>query len=97
MLTAQEQIALVTRYFAAVDSESIDRVLGTLSEDCTFSVETHGVQLSGKTQIADMLTRLWADHAAVRHDQFRFVPDPAAGRIAAQFRVLNTELDGSTT
>ena len=41
--------------------------------------------------------RLRADHRAVLHDQFRFVPDAEAGRIAVQFQVTNTEPDGSLT
>lgn len=97
MLSAQDQIALVERYFAAVDAEDLDGVLATLHPDCAFSVETHGVELVGTGEIADMLRRLWSNHRAVQHDRFRFVPDPAGARIAAQFRVLNTETDGSLT
>lgn len=95
--TAQELEALVRAYFTAVDAEDLDGVLATLTPDCRFSVETHGVRLTGHDQIAHMFKRLWADHAAVLHDQFRMVPDPKSGRIAAQFRVLNTEHDGSQT
>lgn len=97
MLSAEDQIALVTRYFAAVDAEDVGDALDTITEDCAFTVETHGVTLSGKQEIAGMLRRLWANHRAVRHHDFRFVPDPAGGRIAAQFRVENVEMDGSHT
>lgn len=97
MLSARDQIDLVTRYFAAVDAEDLGAVLATLNPDCAFSVETHGVTLKGHDEIAGMLRRLWANHRAVQHDRFRFVPDPAGGRISVQFRVLNTELDGSLT
>ncbi len=95
--SASAQIDLVRQYFHAVDSEDLDRVLSTLTNDCVFSVETHGVQLSGKDEIAGMFHRLWANHKAVSHTQFRFAPDPAAGRISVQFRVENTELDGQIT
>jgi len=96
-LTRAAQIALVERYFAAVDAQDIEGVLATLSEACVFTVETHGVRLQGHEAIAGMLQRLWRSHQAVRHDRFRFVPDAQGHRIAAQFRVQNTELDGSVT
>jgi ketosteroid isomerase-like protein len=94
---AEAQIALVTRYFAAVDGEDLDAVLDTLTDDCHFTVETHNVALHGKTEISAMFRRLWANHRAVRHIDFRFVPDPGGDRISAQFRVENTEHDGSLT
>lgn len=89
-----DMIALVKRYFAAVDGEDMTAVLATLSEDCRFTVETHGVTLNGHDEISGMFTRLWRSHAAVQHDQFQFVSDPGGGRIAAQFRVVNTLDDG---
>jgi len=97
MLTRGQQIDLVLRYFAAVDAEDLPAILATLTDDCVFSVETHGVVLTGTRQISDMFTRLWANHRAVRHHDFRFVADPENGRIAAQFKVENTEQDGSLT
>ncbi|WP_050927726.1 nuclear transport factor 2 family protein [Aestuariivita boseongensis] len=96
-MTAEDQIALVTRYFTAVDAEDLPGVLATLTEDCCFTVETHGVVLNGTDEISGMLKRLWANHKAVRHHQFRYVADPLAERIAAQFLVENTEHDGSLT
>jgi ketosteroid isomerase-like protein len=94
-MSDDELIALVSEYFAGVDGEDIGRVLATLTEDCRFTVETHGVELTGHDEIRDMLERLWAAHAAVRHDRFVFVPAAAQGRIAAQFRVTNTHDDGT--
>ena len=40
-MTDEDLIALVQEYFAGVDSQDIDRVLSTLTEDCRFTVETH--------------------------------------------------------
>ncbi len=96
-MTSEEQIALVERYFTAVDAEDLPALLGTLSPDCIFTVETHGVRLQGLAEISGMFERLWSDHKAVRHHKFTHVPDPAGGRIASRFQVENTELDGSLT
>ena len=90
-------IDLVLRYFAGVDGEDIDMVLSTLTPDCAFSVETHGVTLQGHAEIKGMLERLWSHHRSVLHRNFAFVADPDAGRIAAQFQVVNTEMDGTLT
>jgi ketosteroid isomerase-like protein len=97
MMDRQAQIDLVRRYFAAVDGEDIDALLATLTEDCVFTVETHGVHLQGAQAITGMFRRLWDSHAAVLHHKFTFVPDPEDGRIAARFEVDNTEHDGSHT
>lgn len=88
-------ISLVGEYFAAVDGQDAARLLATLTEDCRFTVETHGVELVGHEAIGGMFERLWRDHAAVRHDAFTFVPAAGQDRIAAQFRVTNTLDDGS--
>jgi ketosteroid isomerase-like protein len=96
-MTRDEQIALVTRYFDAVDGENLPGLLETLAPDCVFSVETHGARLEGHGEISAMFTRLWADHASVCHHEFTHVPDPETGRIASRFTVRNTEHDGSLT
>ena len=96
-MTRDAQIALVRRYFDAVDSENLAALLDTLHPDCVFSVETHGVRLEGYDDITAMFTRLWADHAAVLHHRFTHVPDPVSGHIASRFTVQNTEHDGSLT
>ena len=96
-MTDDDLVELVRRYFAAVDAGDLDGVLATLALDCKFTVETHGVELNGHHDLKGMFERLWANHAAMVHDQMRFVPDASQGRIAAQFRVVNTEFDGSTT
>lgn len=96
-MTDEELIVLVKTYFAAVDGEDLDNVLATLTPDCRFAVKTHGVCLNGYAEIRDMFERLWENHATVLHDQFTFVANANSGRIAAQFRVVNTETDGSKT
>lgn len=96
-MTAEEQIALVRRYFAAVDDEDLSALLRTLAESCVFTVETHGVRLEGHEAIGAMFRKLWDSHRAVKHHRFVFVADPARNRIAARFQVQNTETDGSWT
>ena len=86
---------LVRSYFRGVDDQDIDMILGTLTPDCVFSVETHGVRLSGHNEIRGMFDRLWSHHAAVRHDQFHFVDAGNSLDIAVRFRVTNTLHDGS--
>ncbi|NNL18469.1 MAG: nuclear transport factor 2 family protein [Boseongicola sp.] len=93
-MRAEQQIELVEAYFSAVDGEDLPRVLGMLTKDCVFTVETHGVELRGHEEIADMFRRLWTGHRAVLHEDFIHVPDPESGRIASRFKVVNTELDG---
>ncbi len=95
--SADQQIALVRRYFAAVDAENLPGVLETLTDTCRFTVETHGVTLNGVEDITAMFERLWSNHKAVKHHQFRFVTDPLGSRITAQFQVVNTEHDRSLT
>tara|TARA_E500000318_G_scaffold17705_4_gene17981 strand:+ start:5735 stop:6121 length:387 start_codon:yes stop_codon:yes gene_type:complete len=94
-MTRDEQIALVQSYFSGVDGEDLDQVLATLTEDCRFSVETHGVALTGHAEIGGMMQQLWGRHKAVLHDNFQFVCDPENGAIAARFRVVNTLHDGT--
>ena len=86
---------LVRSYFHGVDDQDIDMILGTLTPDCVFSVETHGVRLSGHNEIRGMFDRLWSHHAAVRHDRFHFVDAGNSLDIAVRFRVTNTLHDGS--
>ena len=96
-MTDDDLIELVRTYFAAVDTQNLDGILKTLALDCKFSVETHGIELNGHHELRGMYERLWRNHASMVHDRMRFVPNASMGRIAAQFRVVNTEHDGSTT
>ncbi len=93
-MTPEDMIALVKAYFAAVDAEDLNGVLATMTPDCRFTVETHGVALNSRTEIEAMFTRLWRSHRQVRHHDFTFVADPGADRIAAQFQVENRLPDG---
>ena len=86
---------LVLTYFRGVDEQDIDSIFGTLSKDCVFSVETHGVKLHGHDEIRGMFDRLWSHHQAVRHDQFHFVDAGNDADIAVRFHVTNTLHDGS--
>ena len=87
-------IALVERYFTGVDQENFDEIAATLDENCVFTVETHGVSLTGLDDISAMFSRLWASHAAVLHKDFTYTAAPDDNRIAAQFTVVNTEKNG---
>jgi len=91
----QEMIDLVIKYFAGVDGEDFATIKSTLTEDCVFSVETHGVELHGLAEISTMFDRLWSRHAAVRHQDFVFVPSPEDNRIAVRFAVVNRHHDGT--
>jgi hypothetical protein len=86
---------LVLTYFRGVDEEDISLILDTLTKNCVFSVETHGVRLQGHEEIRGMFDRLWSHHAAVRHDEFHFVDAGNSSDIAVRFRVTNTLHDGS--
>ena len=86
---------MVLKYFRGVDDEDIDLIFETLSEDCLFNVETHGVSLKGHDQISGMFERLWSHHAWVKHDQFHFVEDSSGEDIAVRFQVTNQLHDGS--
>lgn len=90
-----EIIALVDQYFSAVDGGNFEPLAATLTPDCVFSVETHGVELRGLDAIKPMFDKLWSDHAAVRHQDFVHVPAPEDGRIASRFQVVNTHHDGT--
>ena len=91
----KKQVEMVEAYFAAVDTERLEDILALLTPECVFTVETHGVCLRGHAEISQMFTRLWANHAAVRHHGFAHLAQGT--RIASQFRVENTEHDGSVT
>ena len=80
---------LVLKYFKGVDEENISSVLDTLTEDCVFSIETHGIKLIGHDEITSMFKRLWKNHASVEHKDFYFVKDAVESQIAVRFQVRN--------
>ena len=80
---------LVLKYFKGVDEENISSVLDTLTEDCVFSIETHGIKLIGHDEITSMFKRLWKNHASVEHKDFYFVKDAMKNQVAVRFQVIN--------
>ena len=92
-----ELVALVEKYFASVDGGDFEALRSTLTDECVFTVETHGIELKGIKSISGMFDRLWAEHKAVQHKDFIHVPDADRGRIASRFTVVNTELNGDLT
>ena len=84
---------LVLDYFKGVDEENIDAILETLTEDCVFSIETHGIKLVGHKEIISMFKRLWKNHKSVEHKEFYFVKDPIGNQIAVRFQVKNVLRD----
>ena len=94
-MTRQQMIDLVNIYFTGVDGEDISSIKKTLTPNCIFSVETHGVELQGHGQIEEMFKRLWKNHDTVKHHKFVYVPCPDEDKIAVRFQVDNTLLDGT--
>ena len=84
---------LVLKYFKGVDEENISSVLDTLTEDCVFSIETHGIKLVGHDEITSMFKRLWKNHASVEHKDFYFVKDAMKNQVAVRFQVINILLN----
>ena len=80
---------LVLKYFKGVDEENISSVLDTLTEDCVFLIETHGIKLVGHGEITSMFKRLWKNHASVEHKDFYFVKDAMKNQVAVRFQVIN--------
>ena len=80
---------LVLKYFKGVDEENISSILDTLTEECVFSIETHGIKLVGHDEITSMFKRLWKNHASVEHKDFYFVKDAMKNQVAVRFQVIN--------
>ena len=80
---------LVLNYFKGVDEENINKILKTLTVDCVFSIETHGIELIGHQEITGMFKRLWKNHKSVEHKNFFFINDPIRNQIAVRFQVKN--------
>ena len=84
---------LVLQYFKGVDEKNIGAILKTLTKDCVFSIETHGIKLVGHKEIISMFKRLWKNHKSVEHKEFYFVKDPIGNQIAVRFQVKNVLRD----
>ena len=80
---------LVLNYFKGVDEENINKILKTLTVDCVFSIETHGIELIGHQEITGMFKRLWKNHKSVEHQEFFFINDPIRNQVAVRFQVKN--------
>lgn len=95
-MTKPEMIALVERYFAAVDAMDIEGTLATCSPDCCITVETAGVQHRGRDgEIRGMFEGLFERFDSVWHGDFHHVADVESGTIASQFLVRNEAADGT--
>ncbi|MDC0965978.1 nuclear transport factor 2 family protein [Candidatus Thioglobus sp.] len=79
----------VTDYFHFVDTEDLEAILKLITSDCLFTVETHGIKLTGSEEISAMFIRLWSNHQWVKHDQFRWIEEASGENIAVRFRVTN--------
>ena len=71
--------SMVKEYFRGVDDEDLPALLGTLSEDCAFSIETHEVKLIGHDAISGMFHRLWFQfaHSNLQKEKSFFVESHA--------------------
>ena len=85
---------MVETYFRGVDTRDIGLILSVLSEDCRFTVESHGDEVIGHSAIRAMFAHIWKSPGSVVHHGFTHIPDPEAGRIASQFRVTYRLADG---
>lgn len=89
-------IALVERYFDAVDRMDLDATLACFEPDARFTIATYEILFQDRdTGIRGMFERLNARYARVWHGDFDHVVQ-APHRIASRFRVENTLLDGTT-
>ena len=95
-MTKLEMIALVERSFAAVDAKDIDGTLACYTSHCSITVETAGVQVSGRDgEIRDMIEQLFERFETMWHGEFHHVVDEEAGTIASQFLYRNLTPDGT--
>ena len=86
--------SLVLTYFEGVDTKDFQKIKETLDINCRITVETHGIELIGYSDIQAMFLNLWGDHLSVLHKDFKFVEDPKHNKIATQFNVVNTLNNG---
>ena len=95
-MTKPEMIALVERYFVAVDAKDVEGTLAHYTPDCCITVENAGIQHVGRdTAIRDMLERMFGQFESIWHGEFRHVADEEASTIASQFLYRNVALDGT--
>lgn len=84
-----DPVALVERYFAAVDRMDLEATLACFTADAHFTIATFNTLYQGRdSQIREMYQRLFARYARVWHGDFDHVVQ-APDRIASRFRVEN--------
>jgi ketosteroid isomerase-like protein len=94
-LDSAQLVALVEHYFASVDRMDLDGTLACFEPDATFTIATFNTIYQGRdTGIRSMFERLNSRYNRVWHGNFDHVIQSPA-RVASQFRVENTLLDGS--
>jgi ketosteroid isomerase-like protein len=87
-------VALVERYFAAVDGKDMDGVLACFVPDVVFTISTFDTVYRGRdTEVRGMFERLFGRYALIRHHDFDHVAAPPL-RIASRFQVLNRSAAG---
>ncbi len=87
-------VALVERYFTAVDRKDLAGTLACLAPEVTFTIATYETVYSGRdTEVRGMFERLFARYAAVWHGDFRYVVESPT-LVACQFQVRNQAADG---
>jgi ketosteroid isomerase-like protein len=94
-MTPEALIALVERYFAAVDRMDVAATLACLAPDASFTIATFDTTYRGRdTEIRGMFERLNARYARVWHGDFDHVV-MTPSRVASRFQVRNTLHDGT--
>jgi uncharacterized protein (TIGR02246 family) len=97
MTTKPEMIALVERYFAAVDAKDIEGTLACYTPDCQITVETAGVQVRGRDgEIREMIEQLFERMESMWHGEYHHVVDEEAAAIASQFVYRSRTADGAS-
>lgn len=95
-LTYPYLVDIVTkRYFDGVDNKALDQVLDCFTEDAVLTEVTSNTIHTGRTAIAAMFRKLFADFEQLWHGNFVHTADPAAAAICSQFTVLITPNGGS--
>ncbi len=96
-LREHDLIALVERYFAAVDRMDLQATLDCFTADARVTIATFDTVYAGRaTEIGAMYERLFTRYARVWHGNFEHVVQ-APGRIASRFTVRNRSHQGQTT
>ncbi len=94
-LDAAQMVALVVRYFAAVDRKDVDATLSCFVADARFSIANHGVSYAGRElEVRGMYERLNERYAQVWHGDFSHTVDLTHQKIASRFRVENITHEG---